>query len=329
MIFEEDFRFYPAGEDPEGADRYSERVVSLVVRRGFSALSGIESLPPRSDSRSRSPSRQRFGGKGHGKRKPESRFHHSSSRGSSDGHDRSCEGFSHNLADLVRYATIAHRKRMGNIIWVGWSPDRRKPSVLAKGSHLLMCSKTGILHIFNGMHQRRIERGHIDLELKYWLQSSTVAKDVEACYTYPQMGGYFRHESGCDPANFSEKKGGRPSAWETDSPASGTRKESDPKRRSKYLIQWREKKAERQWEPLPDDAELLSDEYKWRSIREPTASERDDAGPIRYKSPFDAEEVPKAPPPRSKRMRRGKRQVEMRDKMRVWVDSYEQASVAK
>ena len=120
MIFEEDFRFYPSGEDPDEADGYGERVISLVVRRGFSALSGVESLPPRSDSRSRSPRRKEFGGKGQGKRKPESRFHHTSSRGSSDRDDRTCEGFSSNLADLVRDGTIAHRKRMGNITWVGW-----------------------------------------------------------------------------------------------------------------------------------------------------------------------------------------------------------------
>ena len=192
-----------------------------------------------------------------------------------------------------------------------------------------MCSKTGILHIFNGMERGRIERGHIDLELKYWLQSSTVAKDVEACYTYPQMGGYFRHESGCDPANFSEKKGGRPSAWETDSPASGTRKESDPKRRSKYLIQWREKKAERQWEPLPDDAELLSDEYKWRSIREPTAS--DQAQGTQQNNPLLNSEgqAQDGSPERSKRSKRGQRQLELPDKYRGWVENREEASVAK
>ena len=34
MIFEEDFRFFPEGEDPEEADGYGARLVSLVVRRG-------------------------------------------------------------------------------------------------------------------------------------------------------------------------------------------------------------------------------------------------------------------------------------------------------
>ena len=50
MIFEEDFRFYPSGQDPDEADGYGERVLSLVVQRGHAASGGTESLPPQSPS---------------------------------------------------------------------------------------------------------------------------------------------------------------------------------------------------------------------------------------------------------------------------------------
>ena len=174
------------------ADGYSRRMAGLVVKRGIHALAmaGTESLPPQSPRRSRSPSRGRGGGKGAGKPKPESRFHTISSRGSNDPNLPN-EGFSENLADLVRYGTIAHRLNMGNVFWVGLNPERQRPSRISMGSHLRMASKTGIVHVFEGIHSGQIARGHIDLSLKHWLSSGTVASRVGACYTYPSMGGFF------------------------------------------------------------------------------------------------------------------------------------------
>ena len=120
----------------------------------------------------------------------------------------------------------------------------------------------------------KIKRGHIDLVLKAWLQTDGTAQRVGACYTYPQMGGYHAHASGCDPKNFGEDKGGRPSAWKGENPASGTRVASDPKHRGKYLIQWRGNVlAHRVWLDCPSDKELVEPRWKWKSIREPTASE--------------------------------------------------------
>ena len=71
MVFEEDFRFFEEGQDPESDDGYSGRVVKKVVDRGFATLSEAESLPPQSPSPQSPP--PRTSGKG-GKPKPESRF---------------------------------------------------------------------------------------------------------------------------------------------------------------------------------------------------------------------------------------------------------------
>ena len=235
MVFEEDYRFFPEGQDPDGCDDYGKRVVKMIVDRGFAAAQGIVSPPPQSQGAASQPGKS--SGKG-GKPKPESRFHSSSARGSSDLSDEVNEGFSSNVADLVRWATVAHRHRMGNIVWVGWCPYK-KPSQLGKGSHLLMLSREGFKAVAGAMMDNHIKRGHIDLVLKHWLQTDGTAQRVGACYTYPQMGGYHAHASGCDPKNFGEDKGGRPSAWQGENPASGTRVASDPKHRGKYLIQWR------------------------------------------------------------------------------------------
>ena len=90
-----------------------------------------------------------------------------------------------------------------------------------------------------GFASAQIRRDHIDLALKAWLTTGDTAKRVGACYAYPQMGGYYSHASECDPRNFGEDKGGRPSAWENnESPGDGTRMATDPKQRAKYFIQW-------------------------------------------------------------------------------------------
>ena len=330
MVFEEDYRFFPEGQDPDGCDDYGERVVKMVVDRGFAALSGSESPPPQSSSSS--PSRGKSSGKG-GKPKPESRFHSTSSRGSSDLKDEVNEGFSSNLSDLVRWATVAHRHKVGNLIWVGWCPAPQKATQLGKGSHLIMLSQEGAIHMAEAFADGEIERGHIDFVLKAWLKSGNTAERVGACYVCPQMGGYYSHASGCDPKNFGEDKGGRPSAWEgKENPASGTRVATDPKQRGKYLIQWRgTASANRVWLNCPNDKELVEAKWKWKSFREPTASEPSGSTQEtkQEEEKDEDDQNPEPTAPRSKRSRRAQRQLELRDRYRVWVDDLEEAAVVK
>ena len=130
LVFEEDYRFFPEGEDIDSADDYNKRLLRVIVGRGLAALTGPESPPPQDPSSS--STRGKSAGKG--KPKPESRFHGTASRGSSDPSDEINEGFSSNLADLVRWATVAHRNKMGNLIWVGWN-HKKKASELGWGTH--------------------------------------------------------------------------------------------------------------------------------------------------------------------------------------------------
>ena len=356
MIFEEDFRFFPEGQDPDGADDYSERVMQLIMERGFEALKGSESLPPQSQnsssskdkqqgseslppqSQSKSSSQGKSSGKG-SKPKPESRFFSTASRESSDLKDEENEGFSSNVADLVRWATVAHRHKMGNLIWVGWCPEKDKTSRLSNGSHLIMVSRTGLSHIAKALHKQEIESGHIDLVLKKWLSKGNTAEKVQACYVWPSMGGYTAHESGCDPFNFGAAQGGRSSNWDKQKPAIGTRVATDPKQRGKWLIQWAEASANRVWKHCPDDSELVQAKFLWKSIREPTASvpireptASDPSGSTQGTQQQEAKEDtenPEGAPPRSKRYKRLRRQFEMREEYRHWTTTIEEAAVVK
>ena len=355
MVFEEDYRFFPENEDSDKADDYAARMVKVVLERGWESLQGSESQPPQTQSSSSSqgklhgseslppqsePPFNVFGpassskgkskGKGNSKPKPESRFHATASRGSSNLEDEENEGFSSNLADLVRWATVAHRQGMGNLVWVGWCPAKDKRSRLSNGSHCVMVSKTGLSHMTKAFFEGKIRRGHIDLVLKEWLSTGSTAARVGACYVFPTMGGFTAHASGCDPFNFGEEKGGRPSNWKKDNPALGTRTATDPSQRGKWLIQWAEKTTDRVWKGCPDDKDLVQAKWKWRSIREPTASVP--AGFQQNSAQQNAKWDPANPEgaePSSKRYKRLKRQHEMRDSYRHWTTSADEAAGIK
>ena len=143
------------------------------------------------------------------------------------------------VCDLVRIANFAHRKNMGGLVWFGWCPAQsgKRASWLSKGSHGIMMSKHGAAVVWKGMQTGEIPRGHIDLVLRDWLKEGGHAKTTQACYTYPPLGSYFEHPSECDPFNFGVEQGGRPSGWEAEKPAQGTRVATDPHgQRGKYLL---------------------------------------------------------------------------------------------
>ena len=84
------------------------------------------------------------------------------------------------------------------------------------------------------------------------------------------------------------------------------------------------------WLACPTDKELVQAKWKWKSIREPTAS--DPSGSTQESQQAEKDKDPHNPnptPPRSKRSRRAQRQFEMRDKYRVWADILEEAAVVK
>ena len=153
LVFEEDYRFFPEGEDIDGCDDYSTRLLRVIVDRGLKAMTGPESPPPQDATSSSTAGKCA----GKGKPKPESRFHGTATRGSSDPSDEINEGFSSNVADLVRWATVAHRNKVGNFMWFGWN-HKKKPSELGWGTHGLMLSKDGFtIWLMPSLQRRSIE----------------------------------------------------------------------------------------------------------------------------------------------------------------------------
>ena len=322
MIFEEDFRFWPVNQDPDLID-YDKRVMSLLkFRKERASSSNQGSLPPLEEDTPLPPWRST---KRRGQEKPEGRFFSSATRGSSEPTAKD-EGYTENVADLVRWATVAHREGCGNLVWIGWVPHK-KPSHMHHGGHCLLLSKDGMVKVAEAMGNGGIAKGHIDLKLRCWLQQPGVSKDVGACYIFPPLGGYIQHESGCDPQQYGSHTAGRPSLFDDGNPAYGTRVAHDPKHRTKWLIQFAPKAADRVWIATPDDATLASDECLWRSVREPTASDSEDdqseaATSIDF-SPDDEEDEWK----KSKRYKRGERQFNLRQRFRHWVQDGQKAGV--
>jgi len=290
LLFEEDFRFWPHGEDPDSADDYKARLGEVLQKRKRSrSRNKMNKKPLQEDPApqtgapsSSSSGAYRPGAKGKEKGKNIiTEYHYTPLRGSTDVEDLN-DGLSSNVADLLRMATKCHRENMGDLIWFGWCSHSNgtAPSWLSKGSTGLMLTKKGAACVSTAMEEGKVPRGHIDLELLKWLRLPGEAKTAKACYIYPSVGSFFQHPSGCDPKNFGEEQGGRPSGWNIKCASKGTRTIHDEKgQRSKWVIQWNAEEGrprERQWLPFPPDSELHTAEFRWKSYREdePTASSK-------------------------------------------------------
>ena len=253
-VCEEDFRFWPPGEDPDGADTYFEKLAALIKHREESGSTG-SSLPPTR--------------KGKGKRKPslppESEYHTVRSKGHSDESELD-QGFSRDVVDMMRIATMCSRNKMGHLIWVSWVPQKNKPSRIGHGTQCLMLTKEGAFAIQAAKDKGLLKKGHIDLELKDWLLKDGEAEEAQACYLYPPIGNYTEHASECDPTQFGGDKT-RPSGFDSgENPCHGTRRSGDPKSRPKFMVQWRPGWQDRPWIPFEKESVLHeTDQYHWRS----------------------------------------------------------------
>ena len=237
LILEEDFRFWPQGEDTDGSDDYKVRMKEVMKRRKRSRSrnkipkgrgSVAHELPAETAASSSHDGAYRpsdVNGKGK-TNNVVTQHHYTPVRGRTD-QDVPNDGMSSNVADIIRMATMCHRQKMGDLIWYGWASQTALPSWLSHGSTAIGLTKKGAREISAAMDEGRVERGHIDLVLLSWLQTPGEAAAAQACYIYPSVGAFFEHPSGCDPHNFGEAQGGRPAGWGTKSASKGTRVKHD------------------------------------------------------------------------------------------------------
>ena len=326
FILEEDFRFWPPGKDPDGADDYDEAYCKLRMDR---LTSPPPSRDPPASSRDHPPTR-RSAQSGSSNDDPAAaaasgtKFHEVLPRGTitakhASADDMNC-GFSQDVADMVRMATMCHREGCGDLIWASWVPVKRKTTRIGHGSAMILMTRNGFRSISWGHHWGQLKRGHIDLMLQDWLRLDGVAERAKACYLYPPIGSYTEHASECDPKNFGGDKT-RASGFDSgENPCHGTRVASDPKQRAKYIYKWRGNDwGKRECTPFPSD-ELLhtGKKYWWLTAVKPTslADAKDEKGKGKKKgcNPGNTQ--------RQKRLVRMWRQAQER---REWVDDSDEA----
>ena len=258
-ICEEDFRFWPPNCDPDNADNYKISVDALIETREEKAQEAASSLPP-SQGMSLPPSQ------------PRTEYHTAPTHGVSV-EEEDDKGFSRDVIDMMRIATMCHRHQMGDFIWVSWVPNKQRPSRIGHGSALLMVTKAGMAAVHGAKERGLLTRGHIDLVLKDWLMQEDEAVKARACYIYPPIGSYTEHASECDPAQFGGDKT-RPSGFTSgENPCHGTRMEGDARERTKAILQWRPNHADRPWIPFEREQSLHSDLFLWKSFEDAAASQ--------------------------------------------------------
>ena len=338
IVMEEDYRFWPAGEDPQGCDNYHERLQQLLQEEDDMRRSGAYRPDEEDFSVEAGGEGEHAKGRGRGIRLA-GKYHHTPVRASTTLSDPN-HGLQQEVADLIRMATFASRQNQGEIIWFGWDGSNQQArSWPTKGSHGLMVTQHGANTIKVGMRDNRIYRDHIDLTLLQYLRKPLNAFNAKACYLWPAVGSYFRHPSECDPFQFGADKGGRPAGWNVASrPAKGTRMADDTRGRWKCLGQWNGKGKTgtgRYWTYFPDDATLHSDAYLWFTYGDRTITAYADPA-VQLRRPLQggfgeqASADPKKERRRKKkefeRRKRIARQWKLRERLRYWTDDPEEAA---
>jgi hypothetical protein len=101
------------------------------------------------------------------------------------------------LVDLVRICTAAARCDHGDFVWLSWNGRRDRKRQPSYGSTLLAVTKR-FARVLKA-HLERVPPDDFDIILACWLREENMADQLRACFTFPSIGAYKTHESGCDP----------------------------------------------------------------------------------------------------------------------------------
>ena len=151
------------------------------------------------------------------------------------------------LTDLVKMSILAHREKVGNIIWACWQPGGAGAKIkdirrVNSGAMLIMVTQDGAdsmdAQLNKGPAGGGMRPWHFDLALKGWLQSAAASDKAGACYVFPPVGNYTTHISGCDVKSFGAGSGGRPNCWQEQWSCPGTTVDEDPQKRPKRFLRW-------------------------------------------------------------------------------------------
>ena len=250
LVFEEDFRFWPQGEDPDSADDYKARLGDVLKEKKSSRSPNkikkkpqeAEAAPQAGQASSSSSGAYRPDAKGKEKGKNiVTEHHYTPVRGSTDVKDLN-DGLSSNVADLLRMATKCHRENMGDIIWFGWCPPNNGSTPIVAIQRIAWCdadTKRSYGDIGGYARGKGGKRPH-RFGARPLAPAGGRGQTCEGFLHLPLGGAFFEHPSACDPKNFGEAQGGRPAGWSIKCASKGTRTihDDDKGQRGKWIIQW-------------------------------------------------------------------------------------------
>ena len=219
------------------------------------------------------------------------------------------------LRDLVAYATLAHRKKRGDFMFMGWQPHGAGDA--AKNIHqyrsglmLSLVSKAAFLKLETDWRTNKNLQhvGHVDINLKNYFSEP---QNTRVCYISPPIAGYTSHLSGCDKEFY---KKARPCIWMEPFACPGTRKSHDweTKPRDKWLCTFTAK-GRCEW-VCRVDVEVPDAQVMWLTC---------DGRPLYWAEHGPAEAAAAC----SQRKLRAGRALRQRETFRSWVEFEEEAGV--
>ena len=105
---------------------------------------------------------------------------------------------SHELSDIVRICTKAHRAKHGDLVWLTWDGggggNKGRVSHPAHASTLIGITVAGA-HALRRCWEASMKRYHFDCALIEALKDEVFRHNLHACFLYPSVGHYNTHHS--------------------------------------------------------------------------------------------------------------------------------------
>ena len=278
LLFEEDFRFDPHDIEPQVS--HMERGLVDVVGEQSTLV-----MPAASVGQGEVPVELPHRGQGRWYELPTLETDHSA-----------FDTADTRLHDIMKYATHAHREKVGDVVWMCWQPGGAgsKPKRTASpssGSMFIMMTVNGARQVKGAMDSGLLPMGHFDCKLLSWMQNLP-QNELRCSYLLPPMGNYTEHVSGCEK-DFAADGSVRRSCWSESWCCQGTRKSEDPKRRDKWFCSFTKSGHADQKSKMLDLDILAVDGLQWYTFWDVPGVPR----PVANVDVAEVQEHPDAPQP--------------------------------
>jgi hypothetical protein len=162
------------------------------------------------------------------------------------------------LRDLVKYASAAHRAKVGDLIWCTWCGTHQRPGTPSHGTTLVMISKSGA-HILNSKVKTITDPTHWDVWLSKFLLNKEESRTLRSSFIWPSIGSFCQHVSGCEVQYAVEE---RPTEWAAKWVGPGTRGVPDKCDKGRWICSF---DKDDRWKKLVPTVELDATVYQWKT----------------------------------------------------------------